>query len=158
MPFFTIQCLINASWKVNQMFWIEEMIRVASGLTEFYQLIDSLNLSITFREVSKLLKILITASMTTAESERCFFTLKRISFLRSTTGNKRLSALAMLSIESPLVAETKNFNKKSYGSFFNLEEQKNEIYFFVILTWLMSQKCERIEICYFCWANYVATC
>ena len=67
--------------------------------------------------------------MTTAESKRCFSTLKRISFSRSTTGNERLSALAMLSIESQLLAETKNFNKKSYGSFLNPEEQKNEFYF-----------------------------
>ena len=56
--------------------------------------------------------------MTTSESERCFLTLKRIkSFLRSTMSNERLSALAMLSIESKLVSEIKDFNEKVMDHF-----------------------------------------
>ena len=46
------------------------------SLTEFLQLINSLNLVTTFCETSKLLKILIRTPMTTSESERCFSTLK----------------------------------------------------------------------------------
>ena len=97
------------------------------SLTEFLQLINSLNWVTTFCETSKLLKILITTPMTTSESERCFSTLKRIkSFLRSTMGNERLSALAMLSIESKLVSEIKDFFKKSYDLPLNLLQYRKE--------------------------------
>ncbi|KAF3859042.1 hypothetical protein F7725_021441 [Dissostichus mawsoni] len=50
--------------------------------TEFFM---ENNLQSTFTETVRLLKILITTPMTTAESERCFSTLKRIkTFLRNT--------------------------------------------------------------------------
>jgi len=42
--------------------------------------------------------------MSTAESERCFYTLKRIkTFLRNTMHQERLPALAMLSIEKNFI-------------------------------------------------------
>ena len=89
------------------------------SLSEFLQLLGSLNLTTTtFCEITKLLNIIITTPMTTAESERCFSTLKRIkTFLRTTMGNDRLSALAMLSIESQLVDQMKNFNEKVIDHF-----------------------------------------
>ena len=65
-----------------------------------------------FPEVVKLLKIVLTTPMTTAEPERCFSTLKRIkTFLRSTMSTDRLSALAMVSIESKLMSAIKDFNE-----------------------------------------------
>ena len=89
------------------------------SLSEFLQLLGSLNLTTTtFCEITKLLNIIITTPMTTAESERCFSTLKRIkTFLRTTMGNDRLSALAMLSIESQLVDQMKDFNEKVIDHF-----------------------------------------
>ena len=89
------------------------------SLSEFLQLLGSLNLTTTtFCEITKLLNIIITTPMTTAESERCFSTIKRIkTFLRTTMGNDRLSALAMLSIESQLVDQMKDFNEKVIDHF-----------------------------------------
>ena len=89
------------------------------NLSEFLQLLGSLNLTTTtFCEITKLLNIIITTPMTTAESERCLSTLKRIkTFLRTTMGNDRLSALAMLSIESQLVDQMKDFNEKVIDHF-----------------------------------------
>ncbi len=54
-----------------------------SGAVALYQLVTECNRQETFSETVALLNILITTSMTTAESERCFSTLKRIkTFLR----------------------------------------------------------------------------
>ena len=65
-----------------------------------------------FPEVVKLLKIVLMTPMITAEPERCFSTLKRIkTFLRSTMSTDRLSALAMVSIESKLMSAIKDFNE-----------------------------------------------
>lgn len=48
----------------------------------------------------------MTIAVTSAESERSFLTLKRIKTrLRSTIGQDRLSALAILSIEGEIAAE-----------------------------------------------------
>ena len=100
------------------LFYARPNLSCFKSLTEFLQLINSINLVTTFCEISKLPKILVTTLMTTSESERCFSTLKRIkSFLRSTMNNERLGALAMLSIESKLVSEIKDFNEKVMDHF-----------------------------------------
>ncbi|XP_073337216.1 zinc finger MYM-type protein 1-like [Pagrus major] len=75
-----------------------------SGAVALYHLFMGNNLQDTFSETVALLKIIITTPMTTAESERCFSTLKRIkTFLRNTMSQDRLNALAMLSMEKKLV-------------------------------------------------------
>ncbi|KAJ7984327.1 hypothetical protein DPEC_G00363610 [Dallia pectoralis] len=70
----------------------------------------------TFRALSQtviLLKILTTTPMTTAESGRCFSTLKRIkTFLRNSMTQDRLNALAMLSMEKILGRDIPDFNKR----------------------------------------------
>ncbi|XP_051808999.1 zinc finger MYM-type protein 1-like isoform X2 [Acanthochromis polyacanthus] len=87
--------------------------RSCNGAVALYQLFMSNNLQDTFSETVSLLKILITTPMTTAESERCFSTLKRIkTFLRNTMSQDRLNALAMLSMEKKLVRETPDFNHR----------------------------------------------
>lgn len=48
------------------------------GALALYQVLLKYNLQDTFSETVALLNILITTSMTTAEAERCFSTLKRI--------------------------------------------------------------------------------
>ena len=74
-------------------------------------LITSAHLHTAFAELLKLLKIIVVTPMATSEPERCFSTLKRIKlFLRSSTGNDRLSALTMLSIEKGMIEDIKDLN------------------------------------------------
>ncbi|CAH1103808.1 unnamed protein product [Psylliodes chrysocephalus] len=71
------------------------------------------NLDETYSEAIKLLKIVITTPMSTAEPERCFSTLKRIkTFLRNTMNEERLNALAMMSINKNFVHSIDNFDEK----------------------------------------------
>jgi hypothetical protein len=73
----------------------------------------------------KLLKIIITIPMSTAESKRCFSTLKRIkTFLRNTMHQERLLALAMLSIERNIVMNITDFNNKVIEQFANSKERR----------------------------------
>ena len=89
-----------------------------------------LNLTETFCELTKLIKILITTPMTTAESERSFSTLKRIkTFLRNTMLNERLNALAMLSIEKQMISEMKNFNNTVIDVFATSKNRRLELIF-----------------------------
>ena len=88
-------------------------LSTSNKLTDLLQLINENNLGSTFSETVKLLQILVTTPMSTAEAERCFSTLKRIkTFLRSTMDNERLSALAMISIENNMTTEINNFNEQ----------------------------------------------
>ena len=89
-----------------------------------------LNLTETFCELTKLIKILITTPMTTAESERSFSTLKRIkTFLRNTMLNERLNALAVLSIEKQMISEMKNFNNTVIDVFATSKNRRLELIF-----------------------------
>ena len=81
-----------------------------------------------FPETIKLLKIVLTTPMTTAEPERCFSTLKRIkTFLRSTTGTDRLSALVMISIAEDMISEIKDFNGKVIDHFATAKSRRIEL-------------------------------
>jgi hypothetical protein len=81
------------------------------GALKLLQFINEHNLSSVFNEVTKLLTVVITMPMTTAEPEHCFSTLKRIKiFLRNTVTNNELSALAMLSINKDLITEMWDFD------------------------------------------------
>ena len=100
------------------------------SLTELLHLLLTLNLTEAFGEVTKLIKILITTPMTTAESERNFSTLKRIKiFLQNTMLNDRLTALSMLSIESVLISQIKDFNKRVTDVFANAKNRRIELIF-----------------------------
>ncbi|GBN15150.1 hypothetical protein AVEN_138866-1 [Araneus ventricosus] len=80
------------------------------------QFIIENNLQTTFSETYKLLLIIVTIPMTTAEAEKCFSTIKRVkTFLRSTMSEDRLSALAMLSIEKRMINVIPKFNEKVIG-------------------------------------------
>nr|CAH7753974.1 unnamed protein product [Callosobruchus chinensis] len=71
------------------------------------------NLEKVLRETFKLLDISCTTPISTAESERCFSTLKRIkTFLRSTMTEDRLNALAVLSIENKFVQSIPDFDNR----------------------------------------------
>ena len=86
---------------------------IAEHCTSLYQFFMENNLQSTFSEIVSLLKILMMTAMTTAESERCFSSLKRIkTFLRSSIMQDCLSALAMLSTERKPVRDTPDLNKR----------------------------------------------
>ncbi|KAJ8349613.1 hypothetical protein SKAU_G00247430 [Synaphobranchus kaupii] len=96
-----------------------------SGAVALYQLFMGNNLQDTFSETVALLKIIITTPMTTAESERCFSTLKRIkTFFRNTMSQDRLNALAMLSMEKKLVKDIPDFNHRVIEKFASLKERR----------------------------------
>lgn len=96
-----------------------------SGAVPLYQFFMENNLQCTFSETVKLLKILITTPMTSAESERCFSTLKRIkTFLRNTMSQERLNAIAMLSMEKKIVKDMPNFNSKVIDRFATQKERR----------------------------------
>ncbi|KAK9753079.1 hAT family C-terminal dimerization region [Popillia japonica] len=88
------------------------------------------NLSETFIETSKILKIIVTTPMTTAEAERTFSTLKYIkTFLRNTMLDDRLNALAMMSINRNLVHEINNFDDKVMEKFISMKDRSAHFVF-----------------------------
>jgi hypothetical protein len=63
--------------------------------------------------------------MNTAESGRCFSTLKRVkTFLRNSTSQDRLSVMAMLSIEKTMIKNIKNFNNQVIDIFVRAKERR----------------------------------
>ena len=113
-----------------EVLYIRQDLGSFKGLTGLLQSFETLNLTATFCEFTKLLKILITTPMTTAESERSFSTLNRIkTFLRNTMLNERLNALAMLSIEKRMVTEMKDFNKRVIDLFATSKNRRMELIF-----------------------------
>ena len=90
-----------------------------SGCLQILKFIISFGLDTdVFKEVTKVLRILITMPMSTSQSERCFSTLKLIkTYLRNRMGEERLSALAMLSIEKDMVSQIPDFNSRVVDKF-----------------------------------------
>ena len=104
--------------------------RTTEGAVPLLQLLISSNLQDTFYETMKLLKILVTTPMTTAEPERCFSSLARIkTFLRNTMSQERLTALAMLSIEKKMVKSLDGFNTKVIDKFCSRKERRMDFIF-----------------------------
>ena len=96
-----------------------------SGTVSLLQFFIENNLQDTFSETFKLLVVVTTIPMTTAEAERCFSTLKRIkTFLRSTMIEERLTALAMLSIEKSMISNMHNFNESVIDLFASKKERR----------------------------------
>ncbi|XP_066967643.1 uncharacterized protein [Macrobrachium rosenbergii] len=80
--------------------------------------INENHLQSTLSETVKLIKILLTTPMITAEPDRQLTTLARIqSFLQCSRVRDRLSALAMIFIEHEMVTEMKDFNEKVVDHF-----------------------------------------
>lgn len=102
--------------------------REMNGAVAFLNMLKANNLEGTFKETVKLLEIIVTIPMTTAESERCFSTLNRIkTFLRNSMSEDRLSALSMLSIENSLVKSDINFNEKVIERFAMMKERRLDL-------------------------------
>ena len=101
------------------------LFKACSGALALFQVFMENKLQDTFSETVSLLKILITTPMTTAESERCFSTLKRIkTFLRNTMAQDRLNALAMLSMEKNLIQNIPDFNTKVIEKFATQKDRR----------------------------------
>ncbi|XP_049926797.1 zinc finger MYM-type protein 1-like [Epinephelus moara] len=99
--------------------------KACGGALTLFQFFMENNLQATFAETVSLFKILITTPMTTAESERCFSTLKRIkTFLRNTMTQDRLNALAMLSMDKNLVRNIPDFNNRVIESFATQKDRR----------------------------------
>ena len=102
-----------------------EEFKACSGALALFQVFMENNLQDTFSETVSLLKILITTPITTAESVRCFSTLKRIkTFLRNTMAQDRLNALAMLSMEKNLIQNIPDFNTKVIEKFATQKDRR----------------------------------
>ncbi|XP_030212392.1 zinc finger MYM-type protein 1 isoform X1 [Gadus morhua] len=102
-----------------------EDFKGCSGALALFQVLMGNNLQDTFSETVSLLKILITTPMSTAESERCFSTLKRIkTFLKNTMAQDRFNALAMLSIEKKLTRDIPDFNKRVIEKFATQKDRR----------------------------------
>ncbi|KAL4120962.1 hypothetical protein QTP88_013556 [Uroleucon formosanum] len=79
----------------------------------------------TFKDIFKLLKLLVVIPITSSEAERSFSMLKRITTcLRSTMCEERLNALTMLCIENCLNNEDKSFNQKVIDEFIKIKERR----------------------------------
>lgn len=102
----------------------------ASGALTLLDCFQVNNLLSVFPECVKLLRIICTTPMTTAESERCFSTLKRIkTFTRNTMKEDRLCALGMCSIEKNLLQTTNNFNDLVIDHFAQQKERRMDFMF-----------------------------
>ena len=89
-------------------------------------MLNSGGLCSTFSKVVKLIKILITTPMTTAEAEHNFSTLKRINiFLRSTMTTERLSLSVMISIENEMISGISDFNENVINHFARVKKPQN---------------------------------
>nr|CAH7725217.1 unnamed protein product [Callosobruchus chinensis] len=121
------------SWTTTNCRNLQEAIPLSKLLIEN-------NVTNSFQETKKLLKMLITIPMSpidrTAEAERSFSTLKRVkTFLRNTMVEERLVALSMLSMEKKIVILVKVYRqthmtkmdsgkmKRMRGSNFSKEEE-----------------------------------
>lgn len=102
--------------------------RAIKGAIPFLKFLIENNLSNPFQETKKLLEILITIPMSTAEAERSFSTLKRIkTFLRNSMIEDRLVALSMLSMEKKLISEAPNFNERVIEIFATKKTRRVEL-------------------------------
>jgi len=105
------------------------------GAVNLLQFIIDNNLEQIFSETFKLIRIIATIPMTSAEAERSFSTLKRIkTFLRNSMAEERLTALAMLSIEKKMVNQIPNFNEEVIKVFMKKKDRRIDLEFKNITT------------------------
>ncbi|XP_067013750.2 zinc finger MYM-type protein 1 [Anabrus simplex] len=95
-------------------------LRNIEGAVPLLQFILTNSLESTFSQITRLLRILVTTPMTTAEPE----TINKIKiFLQNTTSHQRPDALAMLSVEKNMVADIEGFNHKVIEKFCSRKQQ-----------------------------------
>ena len=100
-------------------------LRTSTGAIPLLKYMLKNNMQNVFCEVIKLLRIVCTMPMTSAEAERCFSTLKRIKdFLRNIMQEERLTALAMLSSKKYMINRMKDFNERVIETFVSQKERR----------------------------------
>ena len=110
--------------------YLADEFKSLSGAVSLLEFIIHNNIEKTFSESSKLLKLVLTIPMTSAEAERCFSTLKRIkTFLRNSMTEERLSALAMISIERNLIMDIPDFNQRVIDKFASMKNRRANFLF-----------------------------
>jgi hypothetical protein len=108
--------------------YMREEYKSITGATSLLNFLISNNLEDALREVKKLLEIIVTVPMITTETERTFSTLNRIkTFLRNSMSQDRLTALAVLSIESEFVKTIPSFNEKVMDNFANKTNHRMDL-------------------------------
>nr|CAH7748501.1 unnamed protein product [Callosobruchus chinensis] len=113
-----------------EIIYSREDLKEIVGAMNLLSFILENNLNETFIETLKILKIIVTTPMTTAEAERTFSTLKRIkTFLRNTILNDRLNALVMMSINRNLVHQINNFDDKVMEKFISMKDRRADFNF-----------------------------
>lgn len=113
-----------------QIFYFRKEFHNFNGLLSLLNALNEENLASVFSETIKLIKILVTIPMTTAEPERCFSTLKRVkSYLRNTMNQERLTALSMISIEKNMISQITNFNEKVIEKFCQCKYRRMDFIF-----------------------------
>jgi hypothetical protein len=108
--------------------YMREEYKSITGATSLLNFLISNNLEDALREVKKLLEIIVTVPMITTEAERTFSRLNRIkTFLRNSMCQDRLTALAVLSIESEFVKTIPSFNEKVMDNFANKTNHRMDL-------------------------------
>lgn len=111
-----------------QLFYKRTDFRDINSSNHLLKFIIENNLILIFSESYKLLKIISTIPMTTAEAKRSFSTLKHIkTFLRNSMTEDRLTALAMLSIEKRIINNIPNFNEEVTNRFTEKKERRIDL-------------------------------
>jgi hypothetical protein len=110
--------------ELNTLYKRDDM-NAMDGVCTLLKFLEENELKGPFSKIYKLCNIVATTPMNTAESERCFSTLKRVkTFLRNSMSQYRLSALAMLSIEKTMIKNIKNFNNQVIDIFVRAKERR----------------------------------
>ncbi|XP_053140774.1 zinc finger MYM-type protein 1-like [Hemicordylus capensis] len=93
--------------------------------TLLHVLLENTDLENTLAQTGRLLRILNTTPMRTAETERTCSALKRIkTFLQNTLPEERRDALAMLSIEKWMITEIPDFSHRTIELFARQKEHR----------------------------------
>ncbi|XP_065645406.1 uncharacterized protein LOC136075892 [Hydra vulgaris] len=103
---------------------------VFSDIGTLSQFMHENNLIETFSAISKLIEIVLVTPVSTADAERCISTLKRVkTLLRNSTGQDRLNALAVLSMNKDHLQDIDQFNQKVI-EMFSLKKQRRAVYLY----------------------------
>ncbi|WP_209391471.1 hAT transposon family protein, partial [Chryseobacterium sp. RR2-3-20] len=103
-PFFDANCVKS---EISAIYSDTDMKK--STVFELHQYLMSLQLSSVFPESSKLCRLILTIPATSSSAERSFSYLKRIkTYLRNSQKQDKLSALALINIESALLEDMRS--------------------------------------------------
>lgn len=111
-----------------QLFYKRTDFRDMSSSVHLLKFIIENNLTLIFFESYKLLKIISTIPMITAEAERSFSTLKRVqTFLRNSMTEDPITALAMTLIKKQMINNISNFNEEVINRFTEKKDRRIDL-------------------------------